>query len=276
MMKLLFSVAGLIGFVILSVEFLILCWVILLFIWNTIYPPPSHFQLSGRAGTGTWKKSSGRVLGSWLCFRQCFEETSCTPPYFTTTLHSSHLVTYFAVLLMWVGWLVLHCLSLDRETIGLQTLSWQLSSPTEHLSPNSFRTLPQLLITIDQQNKDTWMEYFFRSFETFKTGRAITENVIYPVTRVKSQSKEDPYTGRWAFEEIWPAFPTLPRSLPQYPNSGTGIAVWIQQQRGWTKEPLSPLSSLVSNYFGLSWPFWSHLCQPALSQNWEAHRNLIS
>ena len=76
MMKLLFSVAGLIGFVILSVEFLILCWVILLFIWNTIYPPPSHFQLSGRAGTGTWKKSSGRVLGSWLCFRQCFEETS--------------------------------------------------------------------------------------------------------------------------------------------------------------------------------------------------------
>ena len=275
MMKLLFSVAGLIGFVILSVEFLILCWVILLFIWNTIYPPPSHFQLSGRAGTGTWKEvragywDPGYVSGNVL-------KRHHTPPFFTTTLHSSHLVTYFAVLLMWVGWLVLHCLSLDRETIGLQTLPWQLSSPTEHLSPNSFRTLPQLLITIAQQNKDTWMEYFFRSFETFKTGRAITENVIYPVTRVKSQSKEDPYTGRWAFEEIWPAFPTLPRSLPQYPNSGTGIAVWIQQQRGWTKEPLSPLSSLVSNYFGLSWPFWSHLCQPALSQNWEAHRNLIS
>ena len=72
MMKLLFSVARIIGFVILSVEFLILCWVILLFIWNTIYPPPSHFQLSGRAGTGTWKKKFGQGTGILVMFQAMF------------------------------------------------------------------------------------------------------------------------------------------------------------------------------------------------------------
>ena len=47
---------GSIGFVILLAVFLILCFAILLLIWNTNYPLPGHFQISGRDGSGNWKK----------------------------------------------------------------------------------------------------------------------------------------------------------------------------------------------------------------------------
>ena len=142
---------------------------------------------------GYLKKSSGRVLGSWLCFRQCFEETS-----YSSLLHHN-----FA----FISSCYLFCCPANVSWLIGVTLF--VSGSRDNWSPDASlaaliaqRTFVTKLVshfatTIDHNcpAKQGYVEYC-SSFETFKTGRAITENVIFPLTRVKSQSKKDPYTGR--------------------------------------------------------------------------------
>ena len=92
-------------------------------------------------GLHEWLLIKRVALNDLSMFRFIYNIYIFCGPYCPVSIYSIFqiLAIYFSVLLMWVCWLVLHCLSLDRRRRLVSRRSLGSSHcPKKHLSPNSF------------------------------------------------------------------------------------------------------------------------------------------